>query len=157
MLQAAKLSIKNMRNSILIYGSICCIFYIVFLLLMRVFNLMETTELRMVNYFIMWAVTFFQIKKWIKETGKHIPFLQVYCVVFFTGVFSYFLFSVFLFLYAHMDPYVAGILAKHAAGLMQSMPSVIVLFEGAGASIIIALINMIYFSRYEEGEVSIEK
>ncbi|MCW3075680.1 MAG: hypothetical protein JWO32_289 [Bacteroidetes bacterium] len=118
---------------------------------------MEVTSLRMVNYFILWLVTFIQIKKWITQTGKPIPFLQVYCVVFFTGVFSFFLFSVFLFLYAHMDPYIAGILAKHAAGLMHSIPSVIILFEGAGASIIIALINMIYFTRYEEGEARIGK
>ncbi|MBA3664950.1 MAG: hypothetical protein H0W61_12180 [Bacteroidetes bacterium] len=118
---------------------------------------MEITELRLVNYFIIWAVTFFQIKKWIKETGKFIPFLQVYCVVFFTGTFSFILFSLFLYLYTHLDPYVAAIMTKHTTGMIRSIPSIILAFEGAGASIIIALINMVYFTRYEEGEAGVNK
>src|SRR5688572_20244900 len=103
MLTAAKISLTKMRNSILGYGLIACFLYVVFLLLMKIFNLLHITELRMINYVILCFVCLYQIKKWVSETESFVPFLQVFCTAFFTGVCSFIFFSLFLFIYTRFD------------------------------------------------------
>jgi hypothetical protein len=157
MLQSAKISFSKMRNSILSYGFICCALYVVFLLLMKVFNLMHVTELRMVNYVILCLVCIYQMKRWIHKTGSYIPFLQVFFTAFFTGVASFVFFTAFLFAYTRLDAELNELFIQNAPDTFRFLPSIIILFEGSAISIITALINLQYFRRYEEGEVSAKK
>jgi len=150
--KSANISLSQMRNSILIYGTVCCIIYIAFLLLMKLFGLMRVTELRFVNYLILCLVCLYQIKHWIKQTGAFVPFLQVLGTVLFTGIWSFILFSVFLFVYTKYDQELSELFVRKTMGTFPAVPSIVILFEGAGASIIVAFINMQYFRRYEEGE-----
>src|ERR1043166_6978904 len=99
-----KLSIRQMRNSILVFGAIACACYILFLLLMKLMNLMHVTELRWFNYVFLCLLCIYQIKRWIRKTGNYVPFLQVFSISFFTGIFSFVLFSVFLDIYSRFDP-----------------------------------------------------
>jgi predicted membrane protein len=96
----------------------------------------------------------YQIKKWIKETGSYVVFLQVLGTVFFTGLWSFILFGFFLYVYTLYDNELAQLFVQKSMGMFPAAPSIIILFEGAGASIIVAFINMQYFRRYEEGEKS---
>ncbi len=150
----ANISLSRMRDSVLVFGAISCVLYIAFLFLMKLFGLMHVTELRFVNYVILCFVGLYQIKRWIKQTGAYVPFLQVLGTVLFTGVWSFILFSVFLYIYSKYNLELAELFVNRTMGVFPTVPSIIILFEGAGASIIVAFINMQYFRRYEEGEKS---
>ena len=154
MLHAAKISLTKMRNSILTYGFISCLFYIGFLLLMKMLNLMHITELRMVNYVILCLICMYQIKRWVFKTGAYVPFLQVFCTALFTGICSFAFFSAFLFVYTRFDNDLNELFIQNTNTFLSSLPTVIVFLEGSAISIIVALINLQYFRRYEEGEVS---
>jgi hypothetical protein len=145
-----------MRNNILLYAAICAIFYTAFLLIMKSLNMLEASGFRIVNYILLWLISFIQVKKRINDRHAYVPFLQVFCTVFFTGTLSFIFFSAFLFIYALSDPLITKLLINNQHAVILSAPSVIILFEGTGASIIIALINMVYFTRYEEGEVDLK-
>jgi hypothetical protein len=153
-IKSANISLSKMRNSVLLYGIVCCVVYIVFLLLMKLLGLMHITELRFVNYLILCFISLYQVKRWIKQTGAYVPFLQVLGTVLLTGMWSFILFSAFLFLYTRYDIELAELFVQKTKGVFPAMPSIVILFEGGGASIIIAFINMQYFRRYEEGEQS---
>ncbi|MGZ3862304.1 MAG: hypothetical protein ACXVPN_16775 [Bacteroidia bacterium] len=121
---------------------------------MKQLNLLHVTELRGVNYLILFAACMIQIRHWMKKHGTYVPFLQVLSSSLFTGIWSFALYCIFLSIYTRYNTYLAGLFVEHARGFTGDFPSVIVLFEGAGISIIIAFINMQYFRRYEEGEVT---
>jgi len=147
-----EVSLSRMRTSVLVYGTVCCALYIVFLLVMKIFGFMQVTELRMVNYVILCLVSFYQIKRMIKQSHTYVPFLGVYGTVLFTGTWSFFLFSVFLLVYSRFNIELSDLFMKATHGYFSVMPSIVIFFEGTAASIIVALINMQYFRRYEEGE-----
>lgn len=153
MLNAAKISLTKMRNSIITYAALACVLYIAFLVFMKLINLMHVTELRMMNYVILCLVCLYQIKKWISKTGSYVPFLQVFCTAFFTGILSFLFFSIFLFVYARFDTQLNELFAQNTPESFRLMPTAIILFEGSAVSIITALINLQYFRRYEEEEV----
>jgi hypothetical protein len=147
-----EVSLSRMRTSVLVYGTVCCALYIVFLLLMKMAGLMHVTELRMVNYVILCLVGFYQIRKMVKQSHSYVPFLGVFATVLFTGLWSFFLFSVFLYAYTRFDIALSELFVKSTHGYFPQMPSVIIFFEGTAASIIVGFINMQYFRRFEEGE-----
>jgi hypothetical protein len=155
MLHAAKISLTKMRNSILLYGFISALLYIVFLLTMKTLNLIHITELRLFNYVILCLVCMYQIKHWIIKTGAYIPFLQVFTTTFFTGIVSFILFSSFLYAYTMIDAELNQLFIENAKDVFSLFPTLVILFEGSAVSIIVALINLQYFRRYEEGEKSI--
>ena len=148
----AKVSTIQLRNIIFKFGFISCSFYIIFLLLMKMFGLMHVTELRAVNYLILGAVGFYEIGQVVKKEHAYVSFLTVLSVVFFTGLFSFFLFSIFTFVYSKFDSEMAELLLKSTQNFITSMPSIVIMFEGSAASIIVAFICMQYFRKFEEGE-----
>jgi hypothetical protein len=154
MLEPAKISIVKVRNSVILWAAICCAFYIVFLLVMKGFGLVHLTGLRVVNYFVLFLVTFIGIKRWVTQTEHYVPFLTVFITALATGALSFGLFCVFLIYYSQFDPQLTELFHKHAPNTLSSVPAALILFEGAAVSIVIAFINMQYFRRYEEGEVS---
>ena len=139
------------------WGALCCLIYIVILFVMKVAGLLEITGLRVVNYLALFAVCFLGIKGWVNKTEHFVPFLTVFLTAFLTGIFSFVLFSIFLMVYARFDTNLMDLFNQHAPDALRSVPSAIILFEGSAVSIIIAFINMQYFRRFEEGEVSPEK
>ncbi len=155
MLHAAKISLTKMRNSILLYGFISALLYIGFLLTMKTLNLMHVTELRLFNYVILCLVCMYQIKRWIIKTGAYVPFLHVFTTVFFTGILSFVLFSSFLYFYTMIDADLNQLFIENAKDVFSFFPTIVILFEGSAISIIVALINLQYFRRYEEGEKAI--
>ena len=152
MLHEAKIPFAKVRNSIALYGTISCVLYIAFLLLMKMLNLMHITELRMVNYVILCLVCLFQIKRWVTKTGAYVPFLQVYLTALGTGIFSFALFSIFLFFYSRYDIELNELFIQNSGETLRTFPTVVVFFEGSAISIIVAFINLQYFRRFEEGE-----
>jgi len=157
MLEPARIPTVKVRNSILIWAVILCAFYIVFLMLMKYTGLLQITGLRAVNYVALFIVTFMGIKRWIAQTEHFVPFLTVFACTLFTGVASFALFCIFLIFYAESDPLLNDLFHQHAPDTLKSVPSALLLFEGTAVSIVVAFINMQYFRRYEEGEVSAAK
>jgi len=149
-----ELPLSKVTKSVLTYGSISCVFYILFMLIMKVAGFLEVTELRMVNYVILCLVCLYEIRKWVKNRETYVPFLQVFGTAFFTGLWSFFLFSVFLFVYSKFDAQLSALFAQQHVALFHNVPSILIFFEGSAVSIIVALINLQYFRRYEEGEES---
>ncbi len=157
MLEPARIPLAKVRSSLVIWGALCAVFYIVFFLIMKAAGLAEVTGLRAVNYVVLFLVTFFGIKRWVHQSGHYVPFLTVFLTAFLTGVFSFVLFCIFLTVYSQFDVQVTELFNQHAPESLRSIPAVIVLFEGSAISIICGFINMQYFRRYEEGEVSADK
>ena len=157
MLEPAKIPLPKVRKSILIWGLLCCLGYVVLLLIMKVAGLMHITGLRTLNYAVLFIVCFVGIKRWVTQTEHYVPFLTVFLTSFLTGVFSFVVFCVFLMFYTAYDTELMDLFRTHAPAGFRSVPSAVVLFEGSAVSIIVAFINMQYFRRYEEGEVSPEK
>jgi hypothetical protein len=155
MLHAAKISLTKMRNSILLFGFISALLYIGFLLTMKTLNLMHITELRLFNYVILCLVCMYQIKRWVIKTGAYVPFLHVFTTTFFTGILSFVFFSSFLYFYTMIDVELNQLFIENAKDVFSFFPTLVILFEGSAISIIVALINLQYFRRYEEGEKAI--
>ncbi|MGZ3900581.1 MAG: hypothetical protein ACXVP4_10545, partial [Bacteroidia bacterium] len=149
-----ELPLRKVTKSVLIYGGISCVFYIIFMLIMKLAGFLEVTELRMVNYVILCLVCLYEIRKWVKNRETYVPFLQVFGTAFFTGLWSFFLFSVFLFIYSKFDSQLSALFAQQRMVVFNNMPSIMIFFEGSAVSIIVALINLQYFRRFEEGEAS---
>src|ERR1041384_5841378 len=145
MLEPARIPVTKVRNSILKWGAMCCAIYIVFMLLMQAFNLLEVTGLRAVNYLVLFIVCFAGIKRWVSQSEHFVPFLTVFTTALLTGVFSFALFSIFLMIYAGFNPTLNDLFNKHAPDTLRSITSVLILIEGAAVSIIVAFINMQYF------------
>jgi len=147
----AYISDSRIRTGIFVVGTLCGLSYIGFFLLMKVFGLMHVTELRVFNYVVLVGATFLMIRKWIAETHHYIPFLRVVAATFFTGLWSFVLLSVFLLLYSLYDVELNNLFLLKTRGTFDSWPQFVVLFEGAGASIVTAFFMMQYFRKYEDG------
>jgi hypothetical protein len=157
MLEPAKIPVTTVRNSVIKFAAICCAFYIVFLLLMQALDLVHITGLRVVNYLFLFMVCFIGIRRWVFRSEHFVPFLTVFATSLLTGVLSFVFFCIFLLIYSGFNSEMTELFNRHAPTALRSIPSVIILFEGAAVSIIVAFINMQYFRRYEEGEASPER
>jgi hypothetical protein len=157
MLEPARISTVKVRNSILMWAGISAAIYIVFLLIMKFTGLLHITGLRTVNYLVLFLVCFMGIKRWVTQTEHFVPFLTVFITTLFTGLLSFALFCIFLIFYSQFDTNLTNLFREHAPETLRSVPSAVIVFEGAAVSLVIAFINMQYFRRYEEGEVSPEK
>ena len=154
-MKPANIPYSKIKKSILVYSIINCLCYIIFLMLFKFFSLLHIWGLRMINYAILGVISLYQVKHWIKEYKGYVRFLKVFATVLVTGVFSFALFAAFIFVYSWFDPYLNELYVTHSVGQIRLIPSVVIFFEGTGGSIVVALIAMIYASRYEDGEVSV--
>lgn len=142
---------SKIRNGIFVVGSLCGLSYIGFFLLMRELGLMHVTELRVFNYIVLVGAVFVMLRKWVMETHHYIPFLKVVGAAFFTGLWSFIVFSLFLVIWTNYDYELYNLFLKKTHGTFDTWPEFVVLFEGAGASIVTAFFMMQYFRRYEDG------
>ena len=155
MLHEAKISITKMRNNIIAFGIINCIIYVILVLLFKYLNLLHISGLRMLNFFPLAFVSMYQVHYLVKNNNGYIPFLQVFTNTFFTGTFSFLLFSVFLFFYTWFDPYMEPLYFDVAQGSNRFIPAFLLFAEGSGGSIIVAMVIMKYANRYADSEAKI--
>jgi len=154
MLQA-KISFSEIKKTIFIFGMVNFAVYTVLFLLFKYLNFLNITSLWVVNYVTLTLISLYQVHRLVKQNRGYIPFLQTFCMVFFTGSWSFVLFGIFIFIYAWLDPYLNQLFNMDADSQSKLVSAILVIFEGIGASIIIALIAMFYSSRYEDGEATI--
>ncbi len=157
MLEPARIPLPKVRKSIVLWAALCCLIYVIFIFIMKAAGLLHVTGLRVINYFVLFFVCFWGIKRWVSQTEHFVPFLTVFTTALFTGFLSFFMFAIFLTIYSRFDTDLTNLFHSHAPDTLRSVPAAVVFFEGAAVSIITAFINMQYFRRYEEGEVSPEK
>lgn len=141
----------RIRRGIFVVGTFCGLIYVAFFLVMASLGFMHITELRAFNFIVLFIASFLMIRKWVHDTHHFIPFLKVIGTVFFTGLWSFIVLSIFLTIYTWYNPELYDLFIRKTMGLIHSWPQFVVLFEGAAVSIVIAFILMQYFRRYEEG------
>jgi hypothetical protein len=154
MLKAANISLEKNKRSILIFGLVNCLVYILLVLGFKYLGLLHIWGLRMANYVTLTLVSIWQVRHWIKVSGGYVPFLQAFFTALFTGSCSFILFGGFIFFYSFFDPYLAPLYITDPETQTRLIPSILVALEGSGASIVVALIVMLYASRFEEGEAA---
>ena len=147
----ARIPDSKIRTGIFLIGSICGVAYIAFFLVMKALGLMHVTELRVFNYVILLGATFLMIRKWVVDSHHYVPFLRVVAATFFTGLWSFIVFGAFLLFYSMYDEELLRLFLQKTGGSFDTWPSIVVLFEGAGVSIITAFLLMQYFRKYEDG------
>jgi hypothetical protein len=144
---------RLLKRTILGYGAIAAVCYIIFFLIMRSVNLLHVTELRFVNYAIFGFVGYFALK----ELRKHLNlnYFQDFGAAFLTGIVSFFFLAIFLYVYLHIDAGFSEYLTTHVINGMNSTPSeiaIILFFEGSAMSAIVTLCVMQYFKRFLDKE-----
>lgn len=78
-------------------------------------------------------------------------FLRSFSLVFFTGVWAFVLFGVFIIVIFLLDKEFADQLT--GTGEQMLTPIIVIISEGAGGSIIVALICMMYADRFYDHEI----
>jgi hypothetical protein len=147
----AQIPDSMVRRGIFVVGTVCGLIYIGFMLLMKAFGLLHITELRAFNHIVLLVAAFIMIRRWITQTHHYVPFLKVVAASFFTGLWSFILFAVFLHVYALFDYELYTLLRLNTHETLATWPEFWVLFEGAGAAIVTSLLLMQYFRMYEDG------
>src|SRR6185312_2364193 len=105
MLSEAKISFTKLKKNIFIFGIINCIFFIILFLAFKYLNFKDITGLRVINYAALTLISLYQIHRLIKQKKGYIPFLESFCLIFFTGTWAFMLFSAFIYIYSWCDPY----------------------------------------------------
>ena len=154
MIKRSKIIFPKMKTKIFVFGTLNCVVYIILFMSFRYFNLLHYSGLRMLNYVTFFILSLYQINRWVKQIGAYVPSLQAFVVVFFTGAWSFLLFTCFIFACSLFDPYITE-LYFNMYGKLNSSSSFLIFLEGLAGSIIIAMIAMMYSDRYEDGEVKI--
>src|SRR6185437_13115298 len=144
MLTEAKISFSKLKKNIFIFGIIDCVFFIILFFAFKYLNFKDITGLRVINYAALALISLYQIHKLIKQRNGYIPFLESFCLTFFTGSFSFLLFSAFIYIYSWCDPYLYELFIMDSTSQNKLVAAILVFFEGSGGSIIIALIAMFY-------------
>ena len=155
MLSEAKISFSKMKKNIFLFGIINCAIYIILFFAFKYLNFKDITGLRVINYVALTLVSLYQIHNLIKQRHGYMPFLDSFCLTFFTGTWSFMLFSAFIYIYSWCDPYLHELFIMDSSSQNKLVAAMLVFFEGSGGSIIIALIAMFYAGRYQDGEASI--
>lgn len=154
MLKAARITIFKARKTILLFSAFNLAFFIGFMMLVKYTGLLHVTGLRTVNYVFLTVFSLLHIKRLIKVFNAYIPFLEVMCITFLTGTISFFLFSIFIFFYSFVDPYLNSLFIMDTEGMSRLVPPLLVFFEGSGISIIVGLIAMIYSEKFSDKETT---
>ncbi len=151
---AAKISRKELMKSVFLYAIINCVIFIVTVMAFKYLNLLHVWGLRITHYVIVIFVCLYQARRIIRKHGAYLPFLRAFSLSLFTGILAFALYGLFILLYSLFDPYLAKIFITDSQDDNILIPALIVFFEGSGASIIVALIVMIFAARFEDGELS---
>lgn len=133
------------------YGLLGFAAFAIIFFIFRVLGVAEHTELRFLNFILVGIVSFLAVRHYQLETHNQMNYLEGLAVSFLTTVIS---FSVFgLALWGYLGLFDPQLLSQIAANSPHGMyPShfhsgVMMVSEGVGGGVIIALIVMQYFKR----------
>ena len=155
MIKAARISLGKAKKSIFTFALINCVVYIVLVLTFKYANLLHIWGLRMSNYAALSLISILQVRQWIKANKGYLPFLEAFFTILFTGALASLFFGGFMLVYSLYDPYLATMYVTDPGLQSMVIPAIVLVLEGTGASIIVALIVMFYAGRFEEGEAKI--
>lgn len=147
---------SKIKSSVFLYGTVLAVVFTMYFIFMGAAGLVHITELRLLNYVILFFVCFYQLKKLFNNGKNNVSYLQGFGTVFFTGIWSYLLFAVFLYFYVEMmDDRLQELFWESIPiefSYFLPWPYITIFFEGSAVSIIMALMLMQYYRKYEEGE-----
>lgn len=155
MTPTTEISASQIKKSVFLTGIGSAVFFIVFFIAMQLLNLIHVTELRLVNYVVLFLAGFYQLKRLFDNGKTRVSYLQGFGTVFFTGIFSYLIFALFLYFYVRLDHQLEMLFWENIPIdpiYSLPLPFITIFFEGSAISIIVALILMQYYRKYEEGE-----
>ena len=90
------------------YGIYACIAYIMYFILMRLIGMATVIELRFANYLFLLIAAYYASLKAENIKQWRLKYLQAFIVIFITGAFSFFYFSIFLLIYSRFDPIITN-------------------------------------------------
>jgi hypothetical protein len=133
------------------YASIATLAYIVYFLLMKIAGLADIPELRFVNYFIYFFVTYYALYDFIKVKKHGMEYLEGMAFTFQLGFVSFLLFGFFVLIYSLFSPFFIEIVGREMQ--TESMlgiwgPTFIVCAEGSGISAVVSLCMMQYYQAF---------
>jgi len=133
------------------YAVIATFSYIVYFLLMKIAGLADIPELRFVNYFIYFFVTYYALYDFIKVQKHQMEYLEGMAFTFQLGFVSFLLFGFFVLIFSLFSPFFMEIVGRE----MQSAerlgiwgPTFIVCAEGSGISAVVSLCMMQYYQAF---------
>ena len=143
------LTVKN--RVLLKYGVMATFAYIVYFLLMKIVGLADIPELRFVNYFIYFFITYYALYDFIKVQKHQMEYLEGMAFTFQLGAVSFFLFGFFVLIYSLFSPFFMEIVGREmqsAERLGMWGPTFIVCAEGLGISSVVSLCMMQYYQAF---------
>ncbi|MFI5220468.1 MAG: hypothetical protein ACHQNT_13365 [Bacteroidia bacterium] len=149
--ETVKIPAKEFKMIIFKYAAIAGFLYVIYFLLMKAAGLAHITELRFVNYLLFAIAGSLEIQTIKEKSANRIHYLQGLGVTFITGLLSFLIMGVFIFIYSFFDPFFIDAVshmypaAKPFAHL--SAPFLVV-SEGIAYSAIISFCLMQYFKKY---------
>lgn len=150
MTTSVKLSTPKFQQNIFLFGLINCAVYGGVLVIFRQFHTRILPSLLvLINCVVLWLISTIQIKRLVKKFGV-MKFLRSFSLVFFTGVCAFILFGGFIFSYSMLDRGLVNQLTRADEQLLTSV--ILIVSEGAGGSMIVALICMFYADQFYDHE-----
>jgi hypothetical protein len=147
------ISTAQFQKNVFLFGGLNCIAYVIAILLLRFLHLKNMSGLIVpLNVVILCLISFYQIKRLVRKSGVPLKFLRAFSLVFFTGVWSFVFFGAFILLYSSLDPGVIPLFKANMDDKSIFTPAIVIVTEGIGGSIIVALIGMMYSDRYADHE-----
>jgi len=132
------------------YGVLSFIGFVVIFLICKFLGLIEHTELRLLNFLLLFYTAFMAIKSYKTETHNAMNYFEGLAIGFLVPTIAFILFGGFMIAYLHIDePFLEYLIANSPVGLYPTPlhSGIMMASEGIGAGIIIALILMQYFKQ----------
>lgn len=152
MQERAGISTPTFVRNVIAYGMIAAFLFLVLLIVMRLFMKNISGLVAPVDCLALWAVSFFQIRRIARVYGGGLRFLRAFSLVFFTGVVAFCVFGVLMILYAMIDPNLPQAFMARSREAFY-MPVFVIVGEGIGGCIIVALLGTFYSDRFLDREI----
>lgn len=133
------------------YAFFATLIYIAYFLIMKIAGLADIPELRFVNYFLYFFVTYYALYDFIKVKKHGMEYLEGMAFTFLLGAASFFMFGFFVLMYSLFSPFFIEIVGREmqsAESLGIWGPTFIVCAEGLGISSVVSLCMMQYFQAF---------
>lgn len=147
-METKAINIQQTKKIILTYSMLAAGLYIVFFLIMMIFDLQVRTELRFFNYFLFFIAGYQALKKLRAVGGGNMKYLQGLAICFATGALSFITLAIFIFIYCLIDPsFLNNVSQNYPYQFIMGPFSALFLVcvEGIAMSSVISLCLMQYF------------
>lgn len=155
-----KLPRREANKIIVRYSVIGGILFIAYFLLMQLMGLAHVTILRFANYLIFVLIGIFELQKIREKCNNQIYYLQGFGINIITGIFSFMIFGVFVFIYSYFDPFFIDTVSRMypaSASFAHYNAVFLVVSEGIAYSAILSLCLMQYYKRFSIPHKEISK